>query len=540
MLPRILIPLLLIAIVFVPLALRPAQEGRVHREGTETLIVLTPHVEQITDEYDRAFAKWHERRYGAPARLDVRRPGGTSEIIRLLQDQFTAAIKGGRFAIDDEGAVQLEPGAISYDIMFGGGSYDHGRLKRGVQIHTTRRTDATTIDIDLSVPMSAPAGFAQAQLDAWFGENRVGASPVYEPDQHWIGTALSAFGIVYNRDVLDRLDLPEPRSFDDLTDPRYLGWVALADPRQSGSITTTFDSILNNRGWNEGWRVLRGLCANARYFAAASYRPPTDVSTGDAAAGLAIDFYGRSQAQAVLQPGQSPAEGRVGYSEPAGDVFIDPDPISILRGGPNPDLARRFIEFVLSDEGQALWQFAPLDTPEGADNPTIMDAGEQVQLGPAHYALRRMPVRRDFIDAYWPHLVDQVDPYEIASDVESQGWRSAIGMMMGAFGVDTHEELQAAWRALNDARAAGDANPEALAEAQRLIFSMPTGEDVRTQWEVLFQQEAMPTDAFVDFNEANYRQIRNTWRDPRVQPRLEIVYAEIFRSKYEQAQQILR
>jgi len=536
MVARVIIPVLLALILVVPLALRPAQEGRVHEAGVPTLIVLTPHVEQITIEFDRAFADWHERRYGVPARLDARRPGGTSEIIRLLRDQFAAAIKSGDFELTGEGEVRLPAGTIAYDIMFGGGSYDHGRLKRGVRVQTTRREGGASVDLDLTVPMSEPAGFDRAQLDAWFGENRIGAERLYDPEQSWIGTALSAFGIVFNRDVLERLGLPEPRSFEDLTDPRYLGWVALADPRQSGSITTTFDSILNNRGWDEGWRVLRGLCANARYFAAASYRPPTDVSAGDAAAGLAIDFYGRSQAQAVLQPGQHPSEGRVGYTEPAGDVYIDPDPISVLRGGPNPELARRFLEFVLSDEGQALWQFPPLDTEDGRDNPAG-PGGER--MGPEGYALRRMPVVRGFYDRYREHLIDRVNPFEIASDVESRGWRSAIGMMMGAFGVDTHEELVRAWRALRDAREAG-APEAALAEAERLVYAMPTGEQVRAHWARLFPNVEPPSDALLDFTPEHYRAVRNTWRDPFVESRVQIVYAEIFRENYRRARERLR
>ncbi len=85
--------------------------------------------------------------------------------------------------------------------------------------------------MELKFPMSVPAGFSKAQLDEWFGENAVGAQTLYEPEQYWLGTALSGFGVVYNRDVLKELGIQDPETFIDLTDPKYAGMLALADPR---------------------------------------------------------------------------------------------------------------------------------------------------------------------------------------------------------------------------------------------------------------------------------------------------------------------
>ena len=46
-------------------------------------------------------------------------------------------------------------------------------------------------------------------------------------------------------------------------------------------ITTTFDTILSNSGWDEGWRILRAMCANTRYFTNQSTKPPIDVGQGE-------------------------------------------------------------------------------------------------------------------------------------------------------------------------------------------------------------------------------------------------------------------
>lgn len=510
-LARVFIAVCFAAILGVPFALRPRQE-RV-RGDLPTLIIVTPHVQQIRSEYARAFSAWHERKFGTPVNVDWRQPGGTSEILKQLEAAYQAALKSGQYEVRGDPKkpeVVMAPGTIGFDVLFGGGTYDHGRVKSGVR--------ATIGGQDVSVPMSVPAGFSRAQLDEWFGENRVGAQPIYDNDQYWIGVALSAFGIVYNRDVMHRLGLPEPRSFDDLTDPRLAGWVALADPRQSGSVATSMDSILSNQGWDKGWKTLREMCANTRYFTDSSTKPPIDVSAGEAAAGLAIDFYGRGQSQAVMEPGETPETSRVGYVDPAGAVYVDADPVSILRGAPHPELAKEFLEFCLTEEGQALWQFHATGTPAGAGNPLI-EGGEGVRMGPVQYDLRRAPARRVMYQRYMAYFVDKSDPFKIASDVATKGWRGAIGVMMGAFAIDIADAQRGAWRALNQARRDPSFPPETLAEMERLFYAWP--------------ETVAPGGTRLAFTQENCKAILALWKQPGVMPGARIGYTEFFKGNYD-------
>ncbi|MEL6741804.1 MAG: ABC transporter substrate-binding protein, partial [Planctomycetota bacterium] len=315
---RVSILAALALILGLPFALSLARDGQGLPSEGPRLVVYTPHVQQIRWEFAHAFSAWHKREFGESAVLDFRTPGGTSEIRRQLAAQYIAALKQGKYELVQTGdgyEVAMPPGTIEADLFFGGGSYDHGELKRGVRyVFAGAAPDGT--DLELDVPMSVPASFSQPELDELYGENVIGPQTLYEPEQYWIGTALSSFGIVYNTELLASLGLPEPEAFGDLTDCRLLGSVALADPRQSGSITTTFDSILGNAGWDEGWRLLRAMCGNTRYFTNSATKPPSDVSQGEAAAGLAIDFYGRGQAQTA-------GRGRVGYADPAGAVYVD-------------------------------------------------------------------------------------------------------------------------------------------------------------------------------------------------------------------------
>lgn len=520
---RILIALAFALVLGVPFLLRPSNARSAASGEARRLVIVTPHVPQIHAEFSHGFESWHQRTYGEAVTIDWRLPGGTSEILKQLEAQFTAAARGGAIDFSDAKNPACKAGTIGYDLMFGGGSFDHTRLKTGVKVRLSAerargmdRKDGVQDgdkDAEVTIPMSVPAGFSKEQLDAWYGENVLGAGYLYEPEQYWMGAALSSFGIVFNKDLYKRLGIETPTSFEDLCDPRLAGWVALADPRQSGSVATTFEAILAYYGWEKGWRVLREMSANTRYFTNSSPKPPIDISAGEAAAGLAIDFYGRGQSQAVLLPGQSAEESRVGYVDPKGAVYMDADPISILRGGPDPQLARRFVEYCLTEEGQAIWQFHAVRVV--ADNPKI--AGTNDPMGPRTHELRRLPARRVMYEKYLDHFIDKVDPFTLASKTKpNKDWRPLIGVMMGAFGIDTAHDQREAWRSLQSARADRAFPSEQLAEMERLFYAWPqtTGEG----GELAFVAD-------------NAKAIRDSWRKAG-QDHVVIKYTTFFRENY--------
>ncbi len=492
-----------VIVLGVPLFFRPDTPGR--DPNVRRLVIITPHNEQIRHEFGEAFAAWHEAEFGEPAAVEWIMIGGTSEILKMLESIYVKAFATGKLQRDGTLASDA-PEPMPFDLMFGGGSYDHGRLKKGVSVMLDGEEKS------IRLPMSEPAGFSAARLEAWYGENQIGSGDLYDDEQYWLGNALSSFGIVYNRDVLRELKVPEPDAWAGMRDPRLAGWVALADPRQSGSVTTTYDSILSHYGWDEGWRILRDMCANARYFSNSSSKVPLDVSRGEAAMGVAIDFYGRYQAQAVQKPGETPETSRLGYVDPRGAVLVDADPVSILAGGGDPELARRFVEFTLSELGQSLWQFHVEESDDG--------------LGPRDFELRRMPIRRAMYDRYASRFVDRISPFESAMTDETGTWRSSISPMMAAFSIDIHSEHARAWRVLNEAReraASGELDHAVVQEMESHFYAMPT-HTMSDGRELLFSPE-------------HYEAIKGDWAEAEKDGRwdsIRIDYVRFFRGSYRQ------
>jgi iron(III) transport system substrate-binding protein len=472
MLKRILIIVALVATVALPFLLRPDKGGG--QSFDESLVIITPHNEAIRHEFGLAFQSWYRKKTGRSVFIDWRVIGGTSEIARFLEGEYTAAFQNHwtntlrrpwsnevqtAFAnhrlADDAPSIAREARAVflasniscRIDLFFGGGTYDFIR-----QAQAGRLVDSGVLrrHPEWFVPEIIPRTFAGEEY--WDEQGR------------WVGTVLSAYGMVFNRDSLRRLGFPgEPAQWEDLKHPRLLGEVALADPTKSGSIAKAFENVIQQQmqrrvvalarenpqaaprdvekraveeGWIEGLRLLQLTGANARYFTDTSQKPPIDVATGNCAVGMCIDFYGRQQEEAVRRRDRSE---RLGYLSPVGGTVSSVDPIALLRGAPNRPAAEAFIDFALSMEGQKLWNFKP-----GTEG------------GPERFALRRLPVRKDFYrQEAWKDL--RSDPQDAPFDVTDQlvyhtAWTGGLfremSFVIRVMCLDSHEELKVAWRAI--------------------------------------------------------------------------------------------
>src|SRR5690606_15886041 len=130
----------------------------------------------------------------------------------------------------------------------------------------------------------------------------LGGLPLYDLDEkgpHWFGTALSSFGIVYNRELMEHLGAPEPKTWGDLANPLLANWVVLADPTRSASAKAAYMVIVEramadasaagrseDEGWADGMGLIRQIAANARLFTDSASVVPISVSQGEAAAGM--------------------------------------------------------------------------------------------------------------------------------------------------------------------------------------------------------------------------------------------------------------
>jgi ABC-type Fe3+ transport system substrate-binding protein len=476
---RAIILLVLAATIALPFLLRPKKPAAVRADVT--LVIITPHNEAIRYEFGLGFQRWYRKQTGKTVFVDWRVIGGTSEITRYLDGEYTASFQNYwthtlKRAWSNEvtnafANPRVQPGPspakdtpaeaarraflasdvdCGIDLFFGGGTYDFEKQAQAGHL------------IDCGVLERHPEWFTESVIPRFYA-----GEAYWDKQGLWVGTVLSNYGILYSKESLARLGIQEPPTqWADLQDPRLRGEVALADPTKSSSMAKAFENVIQQQmqerlldlmvaadrisgldektavakavheGWIEGLRHVQLISANARYFTDSSQKVPIDVADGNCAAGMCIDFYGREQAEAERRRGGS---DRLVFVSPAGGTVSSVDPIALMRGAKNRVVALAFIDWVLSLDAQKLWNFKP-GTPGG----------------PAQYNLRRMPVRRDFYaQEDWKQFRSDpgVSPFaEKDQLIYHEEWTGGLfrelAFIIRVMCQDDQPELVAAWRAI--------------------------------------------------------------------------------------------
>ncbi len=369
------------------------------------LVVLSPHNEAIREEFEVGFAAWHQERFGTTVDVDWRMVGGSSESVRFVLSEFSR-----------------KPDGIGIDLFFGGGQEPFYEL-------AARK---------LVDPWPMPPEVAHG-----LGIDVAGIELRAE-DAAWYGAAISSFGILENLRVQAFAHLPRLTRWEDLAKPEVFGWVGAGDPRGSGTMHVMFESFLQARGWDEGWSLLARVGGNARRFDRISSTTAKDAALGETAYALSVDFYAFTQIAAA-------GRTNLAFVLPTDFAAINPDGIAILKGAPERTLARRFLEYVLSDAGQALWLL-----PKGHPG------------GPRRYSIERMPVRPALYARYRDVSNVQFSPFDLKTGFRydaklAQQRRGVVAMLAGALLVDVHDDLKRAWSAV----IRRGTTPEDLAELGR-------------------------------------------------------------------------
>ncbi len=173
---------------------------------------------------------------------------------------------------------------------------------------------------------------------------RVGDYPLDDPDGYYRGFAISGYGIVWNSNYLEKFGLPVPRQWDDLKKQVYSQHIGISAPSRSGTTHLIVETILQEKGWQDGWALLLEIGGNLATITARSFGVPDGVKAGRFGMGPVIDFFGLS-AKMTGAP--------VDFSYPDGTAFL-PANIAIVKRSVNRAAAHAFVEFVLSEEGQRL------------------------------------------------------------------------------------------------------------------------------------------------------------------------------------------
>jgi iron(III) transport system substrate-binding protein len=172
------------------------------------------------------------------------------------------------------------------------------------------------------------------------------ASPSAEPypaeykakDQTWTAFAARARVVLVNTDKIPKSDFP--KKLWDLTEPRFKDKVAMAKPR-FGTTATQAACLFQAWGADKASDFYRRLHANGVELVPGNKQVAVGVGKGQFAVGLTDT----DDAVAEIDAGRP-----VAMLFTDGDTLFIPNTVAMIKGCPNPEGAKKLIDFLLSPE----------------------------------------------------------------------------------------------------------------------------------------------------------------------------------------------
>ncbi|WP_395679700.1 ABC transporter substrate-binding protein [Inquilinus sp.] len=159
-----------------------------------------------------------------------------------------------------------------------------------------------------------------------------------DPDKTYFGTKLIPTGIAWNT----KSGAPAPTSWADLLSAAAKDQVIMASPLYSGAAVIHVGTVAAQPGM--GWDYLDKLAANGAVAGQGNGTVMEAVATGQKSYGIIVDFMALN-AKAKGSP--------VDFVYPSDGVSVVTEPVAILKSADDVADAKTFVNWLLSDDGQA-------------------------------------------------------------------------------------------------------------------------------------------------------------------------------------------
>ena len=238
--------------------------------------------------------------------------------------------------------------------------------------------------------------------DVWFGGttdpyNVVAAEGLLEPyeaqnashllgpqyrhaDGCWYGIYKGILGFMVNKDELERMELPIPEDWADLTDPQYEGLIWLSNYNTAGTAKLVINTMIQKYGHDEGIQYLVDLDKNIEVYTKSGSGPSKNIGTGECVIGIGFLHDGITQ---IIDNGYE----NVQLIIPSSGTSFEIGATAIFKGAAHPNAAKLWIEYALSPDcvnqakDNGSYQFLVIDNAEqpsqaaefGLDPENVMD-----------------------------------------------------------------------------------------------------------------------------------------------------------------------
>ncbi len=180
-----------------------------------------------------------------------------------------------------------------------------------------------------------------------------------DKDGQWVGQRLNVMTLYARADKIAAADLP--KTWKDVLDPKYKGKLVMTDP----AFTSLQVSVVGMISKINGWGYYESLRKNDIMIVRSNQQVSDTIKRAERIIAVgALDSY-------------AAADRKAGHDivtvYPQDGTFIIPSPTAVVKGSPNPNAAKAFAEYMISDDAQKIFPKAggysariDLEPPAGA------------------------------------------------------------------------------------------------------------------------------------------------------------------------------
>lgn len=186
-------------------------------------------------------------------------------------------------------------------------------------------------------------------LEGYAAKNAEQLKPLFRDSQNppqWIGMDAWMAAICFNTVEAAKYNLPQPKTWQDLTNPVYRDHVVMPHPASSGTGYLDVSAWLQTFGADKGWTFMDGLHQNIKSYTHSGSKPCKMAATGEAPIGISFAYRGAKEktAGAPLEL-IFPSEGLGWEMEAAG----------ILKGTQQLAAAQTLMDWAASEKANQLY-----------------------------------------------------------------------------------------------------------------------------------------------------------------------------------------
>ena len=176
-----------------------------------------------------------------------------------------------------------------------------------------------------------------AQLHPWAQKQAADAK------YRTVGVYLGPLGFGFNKEMLAKKKAAEPRSWNDLLKPEFKGEVQMANPASSGTAYTMIATLVQLMGEDQAFEYMKKLHPNISAYTRSGTAPVKAAARGETT--VSVSFVHDVTTEAV--------NGfPVGSATPSEGTGAEIGSMSIVKGGPNTEAAKKFYEWALTPNAQ--------------------------------------------------------------------------------------------------------------------------------------------------------------------------------------------